>query len=430
MERIVERVQFPERPKQLLRVAAYARVSSGKDEMLHSLSAQISYYNELIQSNKDWLFCGVFADANKTGTKSDREEFTKLIDLCREGKINLIITKSISRFARNTVTLLETVRELKNIGVDILFEEQNIHTLSAEGELLLTVLASFYQEESRSVSENLKWRIRHGFEKGIPTPVVMLGYKLNANDMLEIIPNEAEIVRMIFEDYLNGMGQNMIANKLNQQGIRTKLGNEWDHAAVRRILQNEKYCGDLLLQKFYKENHLTKRKMKNDDVLPKYFVENDHEPIIDRETFEKAQELLNEKKAYAPKTPALPSPFTKILVCGGCGKNYRRRTTRSKKKWICPTYNFKGKEYCPTAKQIPEETIISVCCEVLGLTEFDDTIFADKIEKIIVTQPNELLFKFRDGHEQTAHWKDRSRSESWTPEKRLEASRRAKWKNK
>ena len=156
MERIVERVQFPERPKQLLRVAAYARVSSGKDEMLHSLSAQISYYNELIQSNKDWLFCGVFADANKTGTKSDREEFTKLIGLCREGKINLIITKSISRFARNTVTLLETVRELKNIGVDILFEEQNIHTLSAEGELLLTVLASFYQEESRSVSENLK----------------------------------------------------------------------------------------------------------------------------------------------------------------------------------------------------------------------------------------------------------------------------------
>ena len=154
-----------------------------------------------------------------------------------------------------------------------------------------------------------------------------------------------------------------------------------------------------------------------------------HEPIIDKDTFEKAQELLNEKKAYTPKTPALPSPFTKMLVCGGCGKNYRRRTTRSKKKWICPTYNFKGKEYCPTAKQIPEETLISVCCEVLGLTEFDDTVFTDRIEKIIVTQPNELLFKFRDGHEQTAHWKDRSRSESWTQDMREEARKNGSTKN-
>ena len=342
MERIVERVNFRAKPKKLLRVAAYARVSSGKDEMLHSLSAQISYYNNLIHRNPDWMFSGVFADENKTGTLSNRENFVKLIEMCRHGCIDMIITKSISRFARNTVTLLETVRELKNLGVDVYFEEQNIHTKSTEGELLLTILASFYQEESLQVSENLKWRIRHGFEQCKPTPVVMLGYKLNSDDVFEIIPEEAEIVRMIFEDYLNGMGQNMIANKLNKQGIRTKFGNEWDHAAVRRILQNEKYCGDLLLQKFYKENHITKRKMKNDGVLAKYYVSDAHEPIIDKDTFEKAQELLNEKKAYAPKTPALPSPFTKMLVCGGCGKNYRRRTTRSKKKWICPTYNLKG----------------------------------------------------------------------------------------
>lgn len=156
MERIVERENFRAKPKKLLRVAAYARVSSGKDEMLHSLSAQISYYNNLIHSNPDWMFSGVFADENKTGTLSNRENFVKLIEMCGHGCIDMIITKSISRFARNTVTLLEMVRELKNLGVDVYFEEQNIHTKSTEGELLLTILASFYQEESLQVSENLK----------------------------------------------------------------------------------------------------------------------------------------------------------------------------------------------------------------------------------------------------------------------------------
>ena len=151
-----------------------------------------------------------------------------------------------------------------------------------------------------------------------------------------------------------------------------------------------------------------------------------HEPIIDRDTFKKVQELLKEKKAYAPTSPALPSPFTKMLVCGCCGKNYNRRTIRSKKVWICPTYNYKGKKFCPTSKQIPEKTLISVCCEVLDITEFDEKTFKDKIKTIIVTKPNELLFRFHDGHEQTAHWKDRSRADSWTPEMREKA--RKKWK--
>lgn len=429
MERKVEQVIFPKRKKQLLKVAAYARVSSGKDEMLHSLSAQVDYYNDLITSNPEWLFCDVFADENKTGTKADRENFVKLIDLCRQGHINMIITKSISRFAKNTVTLLETVRELKYLNVDVFFEEQNIHTISAEGELLLTILSGYAQEESLSVSENQKWKIRHGFEEGKPTPVVMLGYKLNG-DTFEVIPKEAKVVKMIFDYYLSGMGQNMIANKLNEMHIKTKLGNEWDHAAVRRILQNEKYCGDLLLQKFYKENHLTKRKMKNDGVLAKYYVTDAHEPIIDRETFDKAKERMEKNKKFTPKNEALPSPFTKKLVCGGCSKNYRRRTTRTKKTWICPTYNYKGKKFCPTSKQIPEDTLISVCCEVLGIDDFNEELFNKYIDKILIPKPNELIFKFTDGHEQTMHWNDRSRSESWTAEKRLEASRRVKWKNK
>lgn len=165
--RIVERVQFPNKPTiKLLRTAAYARVSSGKDAMLHSLSAQVSYYNSLIQSNPEWLFCGVYADEALTGTKDNRENFQRLLTECRAGNIDLIITKSISRFARNTVTLLETVRELKNLGVDVYFEEQNIHSISPDGEFMLTLLGSYAQEESYSASENQKWRIRKDFEQG------------------------------------------------------------------------------------------------------------------------------------------------------------------------------------------------------------------------------------------------------------------------
>ncbi len=175
-ERVVQRIQFPEAQKvKLLRTAAYARVSSGKDAMLHSLSAQVSYYNSFIQSNPEWLFCGVYADEALTGTKEFRQNFQKLLSECRAGNIDLIITKSISRFARNTVTLLETVRELKVLGVDVYFEEQNIHTMSADGELMLTILASYAQEESYSASENQKWRIRKDFEVGKVSTVIMLG---------------------------------------------------------------------------------------------------------------------------------------------------------------------------------------------------------------------------------------------------------------
>lgn len=196
---------IPMQPK-LLRVAAYARVSSGKDAMLHSLSAQVSYYSQMIQDNPEWLYCGVYADEALTGTKSNRAEFQKLLTECRNGKIDLVITKSISRFARNTVTLLETVRELKDIGVDVFFEEQNIHTISSDGELMLTILSSYAQEESLSASENKKWQIRKDFEQGKIGSITMLGYRRNADGVLEIEPNEAEIVRMIFADYLSGMG--------------------------------------------------------------------------------------------------------------------------------------------------------------------------------------------------------------------------------
>ena len=432
MERIVERVQFPNAQKvKLLRTAAYARVSSGKDAMLHSLSAQVSYYNNLIQSNPNWLFCGVYADEALTGTKDNRENFQKLLTECRAGNINLIITKSISRFARNTVTLLETVRELKALGVDVYFEEQNIHSLSADGELMLTILASYAQEESFSASENKKWQIQKDFETGKIGSITILGYKRNKDGVLEIVPEEAEIIRMIFNDYLNGMGKQAIANKLHELQIPTKSGGLWTAGAIKRILKNEKYCGDLLLQKTFRENHITKKKIENSGQLPQFYVEEAHEPIIDRKTFQAVQELLIEQQKFTPSNPTTEVyPLTGMIKCGCCGKYYRRKIQPYRMTWRCSTYNTRGKKYCPTSKQIPEDILYDKCCEVLEIDEFDTEIFQSEIKQIIVPEPNVLTFIFQDGHEQTVCWQDHSRSESWTPEKRAKASENSRKRGK
>ena len=263
------------------RVAAYARVSSVKDEMLHSLAAQVEYYRNLIQVHPEWEYAGVYADEAYTGTKGDRPEFTQMLSACRTGKIDMIVTKSISRFARNTVTLLETVRELKTLDVDVFFEEQNLHSASADGELMLTILASYAQEESLSASENCKWRIRNEFKKGNPSCGLMIyGYDYR-DGKLVINPQEAEVVQMIYADYLSGMGRNAIMRKLDQLGIPTKQGSCWAVNTIVSILTNEKLTGDMCLQKYYVTNHLTKQKIRNNGQLPQYYVEGSHEGIID-----------------------------------------------------------------------------------------------------------------------------------------------------
>ncbi|MBQ6252887.1 MAG: recombinase family protein [Ruminococcus sp.] len=400
--------------------------------MLHSLSAQVSYYNDLIQSNPEWLFCGVFADEALTGTKDNRENFQKLLSECRAGRIDLVITKSISRFARNTVTLLETVRELKELGVDVYFEEQNIHSISPDGELMLTILASYAQEESLSASENQKWRIRKDFERGRMGSITMLGYKRNKNGVLEIIPEEAEIVRMIFSDYLSGMGKNAIANKLHEMGVPTKGGGIWTAWSIRRILRNEKYCGDILFQKSFRENHITKRKIENKGQLPQYYAEEAHEPIISKEVFLAVQEQLRSQQDHF--TPDKPTtgvyPLTGMIHCECCGKYYRRKVQPYRVTWICHTYNARGKKYCPDSKQIPEDILYEKCCEVLQLDEFDNEVFQSEIESITVPKPNVLTFIFKDGHKQTVHWLDHSRTEAWTPEKRAMAAEHSKKRGK
>ena len=415
MKKVIERSasQVPAAPK-LIRVAAYARVSSGKDAMLHSLSAQVSYYNNLIQNHPGWIFCGIYADEAVTGTKDSRDQFQKLLADCRAGMVDLVITKSISRFARNTVTLLQTVRELKNLGVDVYFEEQNIHSLSSDGELFLTILASYAQEESRSASENQKWRVRDKFRNGIPWSGTILGYRYGTDGYM-IEPTEAETVRLIFESYLQGMGLVSIAKLLNAQSRTSRYGRPWGKSSIMRVLRNSTYTGNLLLQKTYSENHLTKCTRQNNGELPKYYIEDAHEAIIPLQQFNAVQEEIQRraKKHYTPNATKKQYPFTGKLVCAGCGKHYRRKVTATGPTWICPTYNTQGKAACPS-KRIPESSLILMAEEVVGSVD----AFSGEITEVRVENGNRLVFLHTNGKESVKRWHDRSRAESWTAEMR------------
>ena len=404
------------------KVAAYVRVSSGKYAMLHSLSAQISYYSELIQKNPQWEYVGVYVDEAKTGTKDNRQEFQRLISDCKQGKVDMIITKSISRFARNTLTVLETVRELKSLGIDVYFEKENIHSMSEEGELMLTLLSSFAQEESLSVSENCKWRIRDKFKCGVPLNSKTLGY-IYENGNFEVESSEARIVKMIFEDYLNGMGMLMIAKKLEKMKVKPRHSTKWNKNSVRTILQNEKYMGDLILQKTFVKDHISKKHCINKGELPKYYVEKSHTPIIDKDTFLRVQdEIAKRAKKYSKGNNLNTYAFTSKIKCNLCGKSYNRKISASGTKyekpvWICSTFNTYGKKYCPSS-QIPEEILETISAEVLGISHFDKNVFEEKIKQIIVPNKGELQFIFKDSSQVKRTWDYPSRSESWTPEMR------------
>ena len=404
------------------RVAAYARVSSGKDAMLHSLSAQVSFYNDLIQKEDAWEFAGVYSDEAITGTKEERPGFQQMLEDCRNRKIDMILTKSISRFARNTVTLLETVRMLKALEVDVFFEEQNIHTMSADGELMLTILASYAQEESRSASENQKWRIKKNFEEGMPWNGRLLGYRIRDGQYC-IIPDEAELVRRIYDEYLSGDGYLTIAKRLNEDGIPSRFGKQWGQSVISKILSNYTYTGNLILQKTFRENHITKKTIINNGELPKYHAEDAHDAIIGMETFQavQAEKARRAARFHKKPTPRKSYPFSGLLVCDNCGKNYRRKTTKTGIVWVCGTFNTQGKAAC-ASKQIPEETLQAVTADVLGQSDFTENLLRSMITSIRVCNGNVLVFRFYNGSEVTRKWKDRSRAESWTAEKR-EAAR-------
>lgn len=408
------------------RVAAYARVSGERDVSLHSLSAQVSHYSEYIQRHKDWEYAGVYADEAMTGTKDSRSGFQRLVQDCRDGRIDIILTKSISRFARNTVDLLETVRELRELNVEVYFERENIRSLSGDGELMLTILASFAQEESRSVSENCKWRIRKRFAEGeIVNLRFMFGYRV-VKGQIEIDPEKADIVRMVFKDYINGMGGSRIAKKLRDMGIPAMRGGAWRSERIIEIIKNEKYAGNALLQKKFVADHLTKKEIWNKGQLKQYFAEGTHPAIIDAEIYERANEIMEQRRLAfrVDCEKQMRYPFTGIIRCELCGKKYQRRASKGRYFWICSTFQKEGKASCHS-KQIPEPTLMKATAEVLGSDGFDEAIFAEKITEIRVPGANALEFVFTDGRVIEKTWLDRSRSESWTDEMRETARQKS-----
>jgi DNA invertase Pin-like site-specific DNA recombinase len=411
------------------RVAAYARVSSGKDAMRHSLSAQIGYYSAYIQRHIEWTFAGVYADEAATGTKDRRAEFQRMLSDCRAGKIDMILTKSVTRFARNTVTTLETVRELKLLGIDVFFEKENIHSIGGDGELMLTILASFAQEESLSVSENCKWRIRKRFREGLSPYTRLLGYRWAEGSFL-IVPEEAAIVRRIFADYLSGMGPLAIAKKLNAEGLTAVGGKPWNEKTVARTLRNEKYVGDLVLQKFFVTNHIDKIKRVNRGELPKYHAEGSHEAIVDRDTFDAVRRETERRAAHYTSAGKAKGEyvFTGLLRCMSCGRLYKRKVVRAGMKyekavWICPTLNGLGKGFC-ASKQIPEDILPEITKKVLGEPEIDRATLTALLTEIRVTGHKLLTFVFRDGRTSEIEWQNPSRRESWTEEMRQTARER------
>jgi DNA invertase Pin-like site-specific DNA recombinase len=394
------RVQKIEVKKPLIpkrkRVCAYARVSSGKDAMLHSLSAQISYYSEYIQRNPEWEYVGVYADEALTGTKDNRAEFNRMIDDCKNGKIEIILTKSISRFARNTITLLSTVRELKSLGIDVWFEKENIHSISGDGELMLTILASFAQEESLSVSENCKWRIRHNYEEGIPNVFTIYGYNVHKRQ-LTVNEEQAKVVREIFELYAEGNGTYTIEKILNEREIPGPGGGKWHQRTIIDLLKNEKYIGDLLLQKYYSKDHISKRSLKNDGCLKQYYITENHEPIVDKALFDRVQNLIAEKNERNPYIGAYDYRFKDMVFCGTCGAKYGRKKTHTGTPsehfiWICKTYTHKGKKYCSN-KQIPDDVL---CNMADG--------FDKEIEKVFIHEGGRVRFVFADGSTAERTW--------------------------
>ncbi len=337
------------------RVAAYARVSTNSDEQKTSYEAQVSYYTDYIRAKPDWEFVRVYADKGITGTSTrKREQFNDMVEDALAGKIDLIITKSVSRFARNTVDSLTTIRLLKEHGVEVYFEEQNIYTLDSKGELLLTIMSSLAQEESRNISENVTWGQRKRFADGkVSMPYKhFLGYRKGENGEPEIVPEEAEIVRRIYGLFLKGQTPYGIKTTLEADGIPTPAGKKrWQSATIVSILTNEKYKGDALLQKTFCTDFLTKKMKINEGEVPQYYVENSHPAIVTAETFDMVQEEI-ERRRQAGRQHNGTSCFSGKIFCGCCGEMYGSKVWHSTDKyrrviWQCNA-KFKDGHHCRT----------------------------------------------------------------------------------
>jgi DNA invertase Pin-like site-specific DNA recombinase len=337
------------------RVAGYARVSTDSEEQLTSYEAQVDYYTRYIQGRSDWQFVEVYTDEGISATNTKkRDGFNRMVRDALEGKIDLIVTKSVSRFARNTVDSLTTVRKLKEAGVEVYFEKENIWTLDSKGELLITIMSSLAQEESRSISENVTWGQRKRFADGkVSIPYgQFLGYRKGADGLPEIVPGEAETVRRIYRLFMQGKTPNAIAKLLTAEGIPTPGGKKvWQFTTVESILTNEKYKGAALLQKRFTVDFLQKKMKVNKGEVPQYYVENSHPPIIQQDEWDRVQAEFQRRKSQG-KNHNCNRLFSAQIVCGDCGEYYGSKVWHSNSKyrrviWQCNS-KFKGDHKCRT----------------------------------------------------------------------------------
>ena len=360
------------RPK---RVAAYCRVSTDREEQEHSFETQKAMYTEMIMMKPTWQMAGIYADEGITGTVAKkRPGFMKMIEDCRKGKIDMIVTKSVSRFSRNNLDCLMYVRELKQLGIPIIFEKEGINTIQVSSELLLTLFGALSQAESESISMNVKLGIRQSLKNGNVrfSYKTFLGYRKGADGQPEIVPEQADIVRRIYNDFLAGATYLEIAKQLTDENVPTMGGgNRWFSERIKSILKNEKYKGDALLQKTYITDPISKRVKKNNGELPMYYVENSHPAIVERRIFDRVQEEIarraGKKKVKQTGTKTELGRYsgkyalTELLYCGECGTPYRRCTwSRDGKKkivWRCVSRLDYGKKYCKTSPSVEESRL-------------------------------------------------------------------------
>ena len=376
----IRRVQPSPILQKKLRVAAYARVSV--DTLHHSLAAQVSHYSNLIQKNAAWEYAGVYADEGITGmSTTHRTEFKRLIADCNAGKIDLVLVKSISRFARDTVDCLHTVRRLKEKGIAVRFERENIDSTSEDGELLLTLLASFAQEESRSIGDNIRWGVRRRFAEGIPNGhKAPYGYTWDG-EMFRIIQAEGEIVKEIYQRYLAGESAYAIAKSLAGRGITGRQGRPIEQTTVKDILSNISYTGTMALQKNYiNEGRVRKR---NKGELPMYLVDGVFEPLVSKTDFDKAQEMRRLRAKRAVNRNPVLLPFSGMVKCGCCGGGFSRRTAGKYRRWACNTRERKGRESCDS-RPIKEEELVAAVRAVMEKDDFDAAELRRKVSKIVI----------------------------------------------
>ena len=371
-----------------LRVAAYCRVSTDDEEQLSSYEAQQTYYTDKIMNNPQWTMAGIFADEGISGTcATKRPEFLKMIRKCRQKKIDVVLVKSISRFARNTVDCLNYTRALRALGIAVIFEKENINTLDSDSEMLITMMGAFAQAESESISQNVKWGMHQAMREGKASIQYkhLYGYERGEDGKPQIIPEQAEVVRQIYDSFLAGHSIRMIKCELEQQGILTsKGGTVWSESVIRSILKNEKYCGDVLRQKTFTQDCISHKQIRNDGQLPMYLVQDNHEGIVSRDKFNAVRaEFARRSAGRAPSQKLAPTgracysakyALTERLVCGECGTLYRRCVWTKKGQkfavWRCASRIDYGKKYChesPTLYEKPlHEAILSAINTVMS----------------------------------------------------------------